>query len=35
MMPVRYDLVGTLDADISMLPPLPFNASGMVEFRRR
>jgi LEA14-like dessication related protein len=32
---IRYDFIGTLDADISMLPPLPFKASGTVEFKRK
>jgi LEA14-like dessication related protein len=32
---IRYDFVGTHDADISMLPPIPFKASGTVEFKRK
>jgi LEA14-like dessication related protein len=32
---IRYDFIGTLDADISMLPSLPFRASGTVEFKRK
>lgn len=32
---IRYDFVGKLSVDISMLPAIPFRESGMVELKRR
>jgi len=32
---IRYDFVGKLDVDISMLPAIPFNAGGTIELRRK
>jgi len=32
---IRYDFIGKLDVDISMLPAMPFKGGGTVELRRK
>jgi len=32
---IRYDFIGKLDVDISMVPAMPFQAGGTIEFRRK